>query len=136
MHAISFQSLARVRLTKRAHTYSVLIFPFFSLKLFSLRKHAKSSCLTSLLCVITLYYVTAQFLKLEDVGDQIRIEEWHIQQRGSLVARLLHYTIDHSRQEQREDEEFSVEEEIQDSDKIQERTIAETNDSVSLNAVM
>ena len=42
-----------------------------------------------------------QFLKLEDVGDHIRIEEWHIQYRGSLMAQLLHYTIDHSKEEAR-----------------------------------
>ena len=50
-----------------------------------------------------------QFLKLEDVGDQIRIEEWHIQQRGSLMAQLLHYTIDHSKEKERVTEECSRE---------------------------
>ena len=57
----------------------------------------------------------SQFLKLEDVGDQIRMEEWHIQRRGSLAARLLHYTIDHSREKLAETEEGS---------EIQDRTIA------------
>ena len=69
----------------------------------------------------------SQFLKLEDVGDQIRMEEWHIQRRGSLAARLLHYTIDHSREKLAETEEGSADY------KIQDRTIAET-DSVSQNA--
>ena len=55
------------------------------------------------------------------------MEEWHVQRRGSLMARLLHYTIDHSREKQAEAEEGSVD------DKIQNRTIAET-DSVSQNA--
>lgn len=45
------------------------------------------------------------FLKLEDVGDQIRMYEWHIQHRGSLMAQLLHRTIDHSREREREAEE-------------------------------
>ena len=49
------------------------------------------------MCVV----LVLQFLKLEDVGDHIRIEEWHIQYRGSLMAQLLHYTIDHSKEEAR-----------------------------------
>lgn len=75
-----------------------------------------------------MYISIFQFLKLEDVGDQIRMEEWHIQQRGSLMAQLLHYTIDHSKEKEKEEREEQAEE------KIQERTITET-DNISRNAV-
>lgn len=49
-------------------------------------------------------------MKLEDVGDQIRLQEWHMQHRGSLMARLLHHTIDHSRETDSMEEEKSQEE--------------------------
>ena len=57
------------------------------------------------------------------------MEEWHIQQRGSLVARLLHYTIDHSREKEREEAE-SV------GGRIQDGTILDTDsDSQTVVAV-
>ena len=42
---------------------------------------------------------------MEDVGDQIRMQEWHVQHSGSLMARLLYHTIDHSRERGGREEE-------------------------------
>ena len=52
---------------------------------------------------IILHFTYIQFLKLDDVGDQMRLHKWHIQHRGSLMARLLHHTIDHARDREMEE---------------------------------
>ena len=54
--------------------------------------------------IISLHFTyIMQFLKLDDVGDQMRLHKWHIQHRGSLMARLLHHTIDHAREREMEE---------------------------------
>ena len=60
-------------------------------------------------------YTILQFLKQEDVKDQIQVSQWHIQHRGSLMARLLHHTIDHAR-ERTSERESEGEGETQDTD--------------------
>ena len=37
-----------------------------------------------------------QYLKLDDIEEEIRINQLQIDQRNSLLAMLLNYTIDHS----------------------------------------
>lgn len=37
-----------------------------------------------------------QYLKLEEVGEQVRLNQWQIDHRSSLLAVMLHHTIDHS----------------------------------------
>ena len=59
-----------------------------------------------------------QFLKLEDVTEQIRLQQWQIQHHGSLMARLLHHTIDHSQENQEkegEKEEGSLDNDLHDN---------------------
>ncbi len=40
-----------------------------------------------------------QYLKLEEDGEQSRLNQWQIDHRGSLLAVMLHHTIDHERNE-------------------------------------
>lgn len=37
------------------------------------------------------------YLKLEDVSEQIRINQWQIENRGSLLPTMLHHTVDHTK---------------------------------------
>lgn len=37
------------------------------------------------------------YLKLEDVSEQIRINQWQIENRGSLLPMMLHHTVDHTK---------------------------------------
>lgn len=58
-------------------------------------------------CVdVVFLLLPTQFLKLEDVTEQIRLQQWQIQHRGSLMARLLHHTIDHSRENKEKEREM------------------------------
>ena len=40
-----------------------------------------------------------QFLKLEDVGEQIRLHQWQIEHRESFLAVMLHQTVAHEEQQ-------------------------------------
>ena len=40
----------------------------------------------------------AQYLKMEDEGEQSRLLQWQNDHRGSLLAVMLHHTIDHEKQ--------------------------------------
>ena len=56
---------------------------------------------------------TLQFLKLEEVGEQIRLHQWQIEHRESFLAVMLHHTVAHGEggdkgsQLSRSDEVFS-----------------------------
>ena len=45
----------------------------------------------------TIIVPPTQYLKLEDVSEQIRINQWQIENRGSLLPTLLHHTVDHTK---------------------------------------
>ena len=38
-----------------------------------------------------------QYLKLEELGEQMRLLQWQLSYRKSLMAILLHHTVDHSK---------------------------------------
>ena len=39
-----------------------------------------------------------QYLKLEEVGEQVRLNQWQIQHRSSLLAVMFHHTVDHEQE--------------------------------------
>lgn len=39
-----------------------------------------------------------QYLKLEEVGEYIRLNRWQVEHRCSLLAVMFHHTINHSEQ--------------------------------------
>ena len=43
-----------------------------------------------------MYFFRMQYLKQEDISEQQRLLQWQIDYRGSLLAVLLHHTIDHT----------------------------------------
>ena len=44
-----------------------------------------------------LHMSHAQYLKLEDESEQSRLLQWQNEYRGSLLAVMLHHTIDHEK---------------------------------------
>ena len=76
--------------------------------------------------IATFVHTDLQFLKLEEVGDQIRLHKWHVQHRGSLMARLLHHTIDHTKEREAGETGESPEQMEEEEEKI-----VDTDDSTS-----
>ena len=46
-------------------------------------------------CCVNLIVFTLQFLKLEEVSEQIRLHQWQIEHRESFLAVMLHHTVAH-----------------------------------------
>lgn len=43
-------------------------------------------------------FLCMQYLKLEEVSEQTRLNEWQIKHRSSLLAVMFHHTTNHSEQ--------------------------------------
>ena len=48
---------------------------------------------------IVVFVCSLQYLKLEEVNEQCRLYQWQIDYRGSLLAVMLHHTVDHETEE-------------------------------------
>jgi hypothetical protein len=44
---------------------------------------------------VNLIVLILQFLKLEEVGEQIRLHQWQIEHRESFLSVMLHHTVAH-----------------------------------------
>lgn len=45
--------------------------------------------------LLVICVCVVQFLKQEEVGEQIRLNQWQMSHRSSLLATMLHHTIQH-----------------------------------------
>ena len=47
--------------------------------------------------MLLLLLLLLQYLKLEEVGEQTRLQQWQVDHRHSLLAIMYHHTVDHSK---------------------------------------
>lgn len=45
-----------------------------------------------------MLHLSLQYLKLEEVSEQTRLNQWQIEHRNSLLAVMFHHTINHEQE--------------------------------------
>ena len=57
-------------------------------------------CFCLVIIIIIIIIVTVlQYLKLEELSEQLRLNQWQVEHRHSLMAIMLHHTVDHSKEQ-------------------------------------